>query len=119
MGNAHLELGRAGEDAALRQYVGSGYELLGRNWRCRLGELDLILALNELIVFCEVKTRRGSALGGGYEAVTATKRAKLRRLAELFLIEQGATGRPARFDVASVCLRDDRPPVVALFEDAF
>jgi putative endonuclease len=112
------ERGGTGEDAALAVYVRRGYRLVARNWRCKLGELDLVLVRDDTLVFCEVKTRRGSAFGGGYEAVTWRKRAKVRALAEAFL--QGRRDRfgAIRFDVASVALGPSGPEV-ELFEDAF
>lgn len=110
--------GRAGEDAALALYLGKGFRPVARNWRCRLGEIDLIVERGELLVFCEVKTRSGDVFGGGFEAVTQAKRRKLRSLADLFMV----TCRPAharlRFDVASVRQRSTTYDVV-LFEDAF
>lgn len=110
--------GSVGETAALGAYRNLGYRLVVRNWRCRLGELDLIVTRGGVLVFCEVKTRRGSAFGGGYEAVTWRKRAKVRQLAEAFLQERGGRPNAIRFDVASVVLRP-RGPHVELFEDAF
>ncbi len=112
-------LGALGEDAAFRLYQGRGYRLVARNWRSRAGELDLVLRLHDVLVFCEVKTRSGAAFGGGYEAVTASKRRKLRQLAELFLAEHGMRPNRVRFDVASVQLGRRGQPVVELFEDAF
>jgi putative endonuclease len=116
--NGRMSLGASGEDAALRAYRTRGYRAVARNWRCRAGELDLVLERGDTLVFCEVKTRRGGAFGGGYEAVTWSKRRKLRQLAELFLM--GHRGRPARirFDVASVWVGEG-PPAVEVFEDAF
>lgn len=110
--------GRTGEDAALRVYERRGFALLARNWRCPLGELDLILVRRGTLVVCEVKTRAGAAFGGGYEAVTWTKRRRLRRLAEAFLQETDARVAQVRFDVASVWLSGGRPDV-EVFEDAF
>jgi putative endonuclease len=112
------ERGGAGEDAALGVYLRRGYRLVARNWRCRLGELDLVLVRDDALVFCEVKARRGSSFGGGYEAVTWRKRAKVRALAEAFLQESGARPGAIRFDVASVALGPGGPQV-ELFEDAF
>ncbi|GBC87483.1 hypothetical protein HRbin12_01490 [bacterium HR12] len=115
---ARVELGRAGEEAALEAYRRRGYALLARNWRCPLGELDLVLVREGLVVVCEVKTRAGSGFGGGHEAVTPAKRERIRRLAEAFL--RGREPEPAavRFDVASV--RRTRAGLsVELFEDAF
>ncbi len=112
-----IAVGRTGEDAALAVYRRMGLRLLARNWRCPIGELDLILERDGLIVFCEVKTRTGVAFGGGYEAVTRSKRRKLRRLAEAFLATRLPPGG-IRFDVASVWLDGNRPEV-EVFEDAF
>src|SRR5438874_11599467 len=84
-----LALGSAGEDAALRRYRELGYRPLARNWRCPLGEIDLVVARGGMLVFCEVKTRAGSGFGGGYEAVTWRKQRKLRQLAEVYLLTSG------------------------------
>jgi putative endonuclease len=111
-------IGASGEDAALRAYQARGYRVVARNWWCRAGELDLVLQRGDTLVFCEVKTRRGRAFGGGYEAVTWSKRRKLRQLAELFLRAHGGRPVAVRFDVASVWLREG-PPAVEVFEDAF
>jgi putative endonuclease len=116
----HLERGRAGEDAALAVYVRRGYRLVARNWRCRLGEIDLVLARGGVLVVCEVKTRRGGAdLGGPFDAVTGRKRAKLRSLAEAHLAATGARPDEVRFDVASVTVGGDGRPSVYVFEHAF
>jgi putative endonuclease len=111
-------LGRRGEDATARAYERRGYRLVARNWRCRLGELDLVVARAGVLVFCEVKSRRGSVLGGGFEAVTWAKRRKLRALAEAFLQSAGSRPQAVRFDVASVAMRGARS-TVEIFEDAF
>jgi putative endonuclease len=111
------DLGRAGEEAALGVYLAGGYELVARNWRCALGEIDLVLRRGGTLVICEVKARSGSAFGGGYEAVTRAKRRKLRALAEAFLAGVRAP-TAVRFDVASVWL-DARGPDVEIFQDAF
>jgi putative endonuclease len=110
--------GRVGEQAALDLYERRGFRALARNWRCPLGELDLVLERGGLLVFCEVKTRSGPAFGGGYEAVTWSKRRKLRQLAEAFLAAGPSRHARVRFDVASVWLDGDRPDV-EVFEDAF
>ena len=69
-------------------------------------------------MFCEVKSRRGAAFGGGYEAVTWRKQAKLRALAEAFLQAHGSRPHAIRFDVASVAVLSGRPSV-EVFEEAF
>jgi putative endonuclease len=72
-----------------------------------------------MVVFCEVKTRTGLGLGGGYEAVGWRKQAKLRQLAELFLSARRLDPAEVRFDVASVLVPPRGAPVVELFDDAF
>lgn len=112
------ERGRLGEDAALRVYERRGFALVARNWRCSLGELDLIIVRRDVLVVCEVKTRSGAAFGGGYEAVTRTKRRKVRSLADAFLQGNAFEHARVRFDVASVWL-GARGADVEIFEDAF
>ena len=111
-------IGSRGEDTASDAYRRRGYRILARNWRCRLGELDLVVEQRGVLVFCEVKTRRGSLLGGGYEAVTWKKRAKLRALGEAYLQASGTRPHSIRFDVASVAMHGPRS-TVEIFEDAF
>jgi putative endonuclease len=113
------DTGRHGEDAAELLYVRRGYRVVARNWRCRIGELDLVLERGGTLVVCEVKTRRGARFGGGWEAVDARKRQKLRAVTEAFLLHTHAAPRAIRFDVASVRLRLDGSAGVELFEDAF
>ena len=113
------EFGRIGEDATLRRYLDRGYRLVARNWRCPLGEIDLVLARGSLLVFCEVKTRLGSAFGGGFDAVGPRKQRKLRQLAEVFLLTRGLDPARARFDVSSVQAERGGACFVEIFEDAF
>lgn len=114
-----IAVGRRGEAAVERLYVARGYRLVARNWRCRIGELDLVVARGGTLVVCEVKTRRGSRYGGGFEAVDARKRQKLRALAETFCLQHPVSAASIRFDVASVRLRSDGSAAVQIFEDAF
>jgi putative endonuclease len=80
--------------------------VLDRNWRCRDGELDLVVGLGRILVFCEVKARSGTAFGFPAEAVDVRKQARIRRLAARWLQERrGVLGfRPTviRFDVAAI-----------------
>ena len=95
-------LGVAGEDLAAAWYVGRGCQVLARNWRYREGELDLIVRDGRSIVFCEVKSRSSLAFGSPLEAVTATKRRRIRLLAARWLAEASVRPGPLRFDVAGV-----------------
>ena len=112
-------LGSAGEDLAAAWYEARGYEVLERNWRCREGEIDLVLGGPEVIVFCEVKTRRGDAFGAPVEAVTATKQRRVRMLATRWLDANPHRAASLRFDVVSVRARRGHAPEVEVIEAAF
>ncbi|MGO3089481.1 MAG: YraN family protein [Galactobacter sp.] len=74
------ELGRRGEVFALGWLTGHGYTVLERNWRCRLGELDVVAQHEGDLVAVEVKTRSGDGYGAPAEAVNREKLARLHRL---------------------------------------
>lgn len=116
-------LGAAGEDAVARWYGAAGYEVVDRNWRCRDGEIDLIVTRDGILVFCEVKTRRSAAFGAPFEAVTVAKQQRLRRLAAQWLAARAeAAGRAhgeVRFDVASVTVDRAGRPEIEVLEAAF
>jgi len=95
-------LGASGEEAVATWYQERGYEIVVRNWRCREGELDLIVRDGRAFVFCEVKTRTTDAFGAPVEAVNRAKQERLRRLAARWLSEAPLRPREIRFDVASV-----------------
>jgi putative endonuclease len=114
----HITLGRVGELFTAAWYAGRGYEVIERNWRSRAGEVDLICARGNLLVFCEVKTRRTDRMGAPVEAVTRTKQLRLRRLAAEYLNLHTCGGHDVRFDVAALI---GAPDMLALHvvENAF
>jgi putative endonuclease len=112
-------LGASGEDLAAHWYVERGYRVLDRNWRCKEGELDLVLMRKRTVVFCEVKTRRSGAFGAPFEAVTPTKQRRLRALAARWLDEHPQRGVDLRFDVASVYAPRGDAPRVEVIAAAF
>lgn len=96
-------LGAYGEQLVSEWYVERGYRVLARNWRCRDGEIDLVLGRGTTIVVCEVKTRSSDRYGSPFEAVTPAKSGRLRRLAARW-VKECAPFRPeaVRVDVAGV-----------------
>jgi putative endonuclease len=97
-----VQLGREGERLACARLTEAGLSVVARNWRCRLGEIDVIAAGPGLLVFCEVKTRRGDAYGTAAAAVTPAKQARLRRLAGAYLASVDHGPCRVRFDVVTV-----------------
>lgn len=106
--DARTDLGRTGEDAAAKMYGDSGFLVLERNYRCRGGEIDLVVRRGPLVVFCEVKTRRTDRWGEPAEAVGYAKQVRLRRLAAAWLADRRPGSVEIRFDVVSVIVRPGR-----------
>jgi putative endonuclease len=98
-------LGAWGERLAARHLVDAGLRVVARNWRCPSGEIDIIAWEEDVLVVCEVKTRRGDAFGPPAAAVVPAKARRLRQLAAQWLAEDGARPAAVRFDVVSVLVR--------------
>jgi putative endonuclease len=107
-------LGRSGEDAAAAHLVRLGCSVLERNFRTRAGEIDLIARRGNLVIFCEVKTRRSSQWGLPAEAVNHRKQQRLRRLAGEWLSARRPGRVEVRFDVVSVIVADNEMEVTHL-----
>jgi putative endonuclease len=97
-------VGATGEAAALAHLETRGMRLVARNWRCRLGQLDLICEDHGVLVAVEVKARRGTGFGLPQEAVDRRKRAKLRALLEAYRLATGRSRQGCRIDVVAVRL---------------
>ena len=103
--------GQYGEASAARWLSQGGMVLLDRNWRCELGEIDLVLRDGDVLVVCEVKTRSSAAFGSPFEAVTPAKLSRLRRLGARWVAERGVRVPEIRIDLVGVRLDlggDDR-----------
>jgi len=105
-------VGQYGERLAAQRLVEDGMVVLDRNWRCDLGELDLVLREGEVLVFCEVKTRSTPAFGHPLEAVSPRKCARLRRLAARWVVEHGVHPPDIRLDLVGVLLSPRGAPSV-------
>lgn len=105
-------LGAYGEALAARHLVAQGMVLLDRNWRCDLGEIDLVLRDGRVLVVCEVKTRSSAAFGSPLEGVTERKAARLRRLAARWLAEHPVHPEEVRIDLVGVLLAASGPAEV-------
>lgn len=98
------KVGARGEQIAINYLQKQGYRILARNYRNRLGEIDIIARHGTDLVFIEVKTRSDRLFGSPFDAVTAAKQRKLSKVALEYLSRQGCHGHPARFDVVGVQL---------------
>lgn len=95
--------GRAAEEAALRFLESQGCALVERNYRCRLGEIDLVMREGGSLVFIEVRARESDAFGGAAASIGVAKQRRLAAAARHFLMTHpGAAVLPARFDVVAI-----------------
>lgn len=95
-------VGRRGEEAACAYLAERGYRILDRNWRCRLGEIDIVAERGDIVVFVEVRTRTGTRFGTGAESVDWRKQRRLRAVSAAYLARRGWSMREVRFDVISM-----------------
>ena len=102
MSDARRTLGQHGETLAAQRLQFLGYLLRERNWRCPVGELDIVAEKDGVLVFVEVRTRHGDRFGTPEESITPVKRAKLLEVAQTYLEEHAAEDRNWRIDVVAV-----------------
>lgn len=98
----HLLTGAAGENHAVRYLQSLGYRIIQRNYRTRIGEIDIIAREGEVLVFVEVKTRTGQNFGLPQSAVDARKQFKITRVALTYLSEKKEHEASCRFDIVAV-----------------
>jgi putative endonuclease len=113
-----IKTGLIGEDLAVSFLKKNGYRILEKNYRCPIGEIDIIARDRQVLVFVEVKTRKSAALGYPEEAVNSKKQKKISQVALHFLQKNHLTDETVRFDVVAV-LMTSSPPEMKLIKDAF
>ena len=113
-------LGRWGEKRCQRYLKRKGLRKLVRNFSCKAGEVDLVMVDTDGgVVFVEVKTRAGESFGPVESAVTAAKKARMKRAARYFLATHKIENRPCRFDIVTVVLGQSGPAQIRHYENAF
>jgi putative endonuclease len=95
-------VGAYGERVAVRFLVDAGLVVLDRNWRCSLGEIDIVARDGDCLVVCEVKTRSSAAFGHPLEAVSRRKALRLRSLAMAWVADRGVHPPEIRIDLVAV-----------------
>jgi putative endonuclease len=111
MTKERLSLGKRGEDLAIAQLRVLKYKILERNYKCALGEIDIIAREKDTLVFVEVKTRTTRDFGGPAAAVNERKQRQLSKVALTYLNQKKITEMPARFDVVAVELIPPAPQI--------
>lgn len=103
--------GRLGEDLAAAHLIAQGLIVLDRNWRCEVGEVDIVAREGDALVICEVKTRSSRRFGSPLEAVTPAKAARLKRLAACWVREHRVRPRQIRIDLVGIVLGQAEPEI--------
>ena len=98
---AHLVRGEQAEQQALQLLINNGLNLLSRNFRCKYGELDLIMTDQQTLVIVEVRFRQTDRYGSAAESVTPKKQSRIIAATHIYLSSQKAD-RPVRFDVVAI-----------------
>lgn len=111
------DLGKKGEDLAVALCKEIGLNIIEQNFRTPFGEIDIIARDGNIIVFIEVKARRGDAYGAPFEAVTRHKREKITKVAMSYM-KRFKKEVPARFDVISISMKSGNPDLEYI-QDAF
>lgn len=118
--NDRARLGRWSEKRCERFLTGKGLKTLTRNYRCKVGELDLVMVDTDgSIVFVEVRSRAEGGLVSPEATVTHAKRAHVNQAARWFLAAHKIEDRPLRFDVITLILGRSGPPSIQHYPNAF
>jgi len=113
------ELGRRGEGLAAQFLTDAGYVIVERNWRCSQGEIDIVALDGAELVFVEVKTRTSVAFGHPFEAITAPKMARLRRLAGAWCEVHPGRYRSIRIDAIGILAGRGVEPTIEHLRSVF
>lgn len=119
MTERRLALGAYGEEVAAAYLCEQGYTLIERNFRCPLGEIDIIAKKRLDLIFVEVKTRRSTLFGLPQDAVGVHKQRQLMRVAQWYLKKPGVSRQHPRFDVIAILMRPGQAPEINHIQDAF
>ncbi|QIB69972.1 YraN family protein [Aminipila butyrica] len=103
-----MSLGAQGEEIAANYLKNKGYHVLERNFRCRMGEIDIIACTGRILVFVEVKTRSSQTYGLPCEAVTKTKQLHIRRVAGFYLLKNNMSHIDQRIDVVEILYQGEK-----------
>ena len=101
-GDYKQKLGQQGEEIAVAHLRRQGYVILERNWRCPLGELDIVAREGDTLAFVEVRLRRGDRFGTAEESITPAKQTRLMDLAQTYLQETDQLDQAWRIDVMAI-----------------
>ena len=111
MTRERLDLGKLGEKLALKKIRSLGYKCVEKNYRCPLGEIDLVAKDGDCLVFIEIKTRKGGSIGYAKEAVDQRKKRQISKVALAYMKANDCFDTKSRFDVIAINIKGDREEI--------
>ena len=115
----HLSLGERGEMVAWNYLAKQGYKILEKNYRCKIGEIDVVAQKEKKLSFIEIKTRAHHGFGRPEESVHPIKQRKLIQLAKWYLKDKRKEEASVSFDVLAITWKENEEPDMRLIENAF
>lgn len=100
----NIEKGRLGENEASKYLISKGYKIIDRNYRTRIGEIDIIAQKFQTLIFVEVKTRTNTNYGFPYEAVNRRKMDKILKTSLVYIQQNSLNNYQIRYDIIEVFL---------------
>ena len=118
MTRERLNLGEMGERLALKKIKRLGYKFIAKNYRCSLGEIDLIAKDGDCLVFIEIKTRKGRSTGYAKEAIDQRKMRQISKVALTYMKANNCCDVKSRFDVIAINIKGEKNEIEVI-PDAF
>ena len=114
-----MKLGAKGEDIAAKWFQRKGFRIERKNFRTKIGEIDLVISRGNMLIFCEVKTRKKKEFAEPFESVTKRKIDTIKKVAEIYLLKNKAKENEIRFDVVSLVEKGKGKFEINHIENAF
>ena len=118
MTKSRIKLGQIGEKLAHTELTRMGYKIVAQNYRCRIGEIDIIAEDEETLVFIEIKTRNNTETSVAKEAVNIRKQRRIAKVALTYMKNNDCMDKRVRFDVVAISLKE-RESHMEIIKNAF
>lgn len=115
----HLELGAYGEYEACKYLKKKGYQILKKDFRCKIGQIDIIARDGDTLCFIEVKCRSSYSFGQPEEAITWKKKQRIKKIAEYYILRKRITDTDIRYDAVTILEPKDDKKQISLIKNAF
>jgi putative endonuclease len=116
---AHLELGERGENEACNYLKKMGYQIVEKDFRCKIGQIDIIARDDNTLCFVEVKCRSSYSFGKPEEAITWRKKQRIKKISEYYMLRKRITNADIRYDAVTIYEPNNDKRQISLIKNAF